>query len=112
MLWLNKNRKILKKKCLNIEEKKKEFMEAYAQIFQEVGVATDTEIAWRLLNWEHSGEVMMLLNSSTDWNSVDELLHNQGHTFLLVRTILFFNTTNLSRVYVVFIICLNLLFVR
>ncbi len=63
-----------------IEEKKKEFITAYAQIFQEVGIADDTEIACRLLNWEHSGDVMMLLNTDTDWNSVDELLHLQGHT--------------------------------
>ena len=63
-----------------IEEKQKEFMTTYTQIFQEVGVADDTEIAWRLLNWEHSGDVMMLLNANTDWNSVDELLHLQGHS--------------------------------
>ena len=63
-----------------IEEKQREFMTTYTQIFQEVGVAEDTEIAWRLLNWEHSGDVMMLLNADTDWNSVDELLHLQGHT--------------------------------
>lgn len=63
-----------------IEEKQKEFMTTYTQIFQEVGVVDDTEIALRLLNWEHSGDVMMLLNADTDWNSVDELLHLQGHT--------------------------------
>ena len=63
-----------------IKEKQKEFMERYAQIFQEVGVVDDTEIAYRLLNWEHSGYVMMLLNADTDWNLVDELLHSQGHT--------------------------------
>lgn len=63
-----------------IEEKKKEFMATYTQIFQEVGMSDDTVIAWRLLNWEHSGDVMMLLNADTDWNSVDELLHKQGHT--------------------------------
>lgn len=63
-----------------IDEKKKEFIITYTQIFQEVGIEDDTELAWRLLNWEHSGEVMMLLNANTDWNSVDELLHIQGHT--------------------------------
>lgn len=63
-----------------IEEKQKEFISKYTQIFQEVGVVDDTEIAWRLLNWEHSGDVMMLLNADTDWNAVDELLHLQGHT--------------------------------
>lgn len=63
-----------------IGEKQKEFISKYTQIFQEVGVVDDTEIAWRLLNWEHSGDVMMLLNADTDWNAVDELLHLQGHT--------------------------------
>ena len=63
-----------------IEEKKKEFISKYTQIFQEVGVVDDTKIAWRLLNWEHSGDVMMLLNADTDWKAVDELLHLQGHT--------------------------------
>lgn len=63
-----------------IEEKQKEFISEYTQIFQEVGDVHDTEIAWRLLNWEQSGEVMMLLNADTDWNAVDELLHLQGHT--------------------------------
>ena len=57
-----------------IEEKKEEFMTTYTQIFQEVGIADDTEIAARLLNWEQSGDVMMLLNADTDWNSVDKLL--------------------------------------
>ena len=63
-----------------IEEKQEEFMTTYAQIFQEVGVEADTAIAWQLLNWEHSGDVMMLLNADTDWKSVDELLRLQGHT--------------------------------
>lgn len=63
-----------------IEEKQKEFISEYTQIFQEAGDVHDTEIAWRLLNWEQSGEVMMLLNADTDWNAVDELLHLQGHT--------------------------------
>ncbi len=63
-----------------IKEKQKEFISKYSQIFQEVGVVDDTKIAWRLLNWEHSGDIMMLLNANTDWNSVDELLHLQGHT--------------------------------
>jgi len=63
-----------------IGEKQKEFISKYTQIFQEVGVVDDTEIAWRLLNWEHSGDIMMLLNADTDWNAVDELLHLQGHT--------------------------------
>lgn len=63
-----------------IEEKKEEFMTTYTQIFQEVGIADDTEIAARLLNWEQSGDVMMLLNADTDWNSVDKLLHSQSHT--------------------------------
>ena len=63
-----------------IEEKKKEFIEKYTQVFQEVGVVDDTQIAFKLLNWEHSGDVMMLLNANTDWNAVDELLHLQGHT--------------------------------
>ena len=63
-----------------IEKKKKEFISKYTQIFQKVGVVDDTEIAWRLLNWEHSGEIMMLLNADTNWNAVDELLHLQGHS--------------------------------
>ena len=63
-----------------IGEKQKEFISKYTQIFQEVGVVDDTEIAWRLLNWEHSGDVMMLLNADTDWNAVNELLHLQGHS--------------------------------
>lgn len=62
-----------------IEEKKNEFMTTYAQIFQEVGDTDDDEIASRLLNWEHSGDVMMLLNEDTNWNFVDELLHLQVH---------------------------------
>lgn len=83
-----------------IEEKQREFMTTYTQIFQEVGVAEDTEIAWRLLNWEHSGDVMMLLNADTDWNSVDELLHLQGHTggsmSCLASKILYFSTYGLD----------------
>lgn len=63
-----------------IEEKQKKFISQYAQIFQEVGVDPDTEIAWRLLNWEQTGEVMMLLKSNTDWNAVDELLRLQSHS--------------------------------
>lgn len=63
-----------------LEEKQKEFISKYTQIFQEVGIVDDTEIARRLLNWEHSGDVMTLLNDDTDWNAVDELLHLQGHT--------------------------------
>ena len=63
-----------------IEERQKEFISKYTQVFQEVGVVDDTEIACRLLNWEHSGYIMMLLNANTDWNVVDELLHLQGHS--------------------------------
>ena len=63
-----------------IEEKQKEFISKYTQIFQGVGVVDDTEIAMRLLNWEHSGEIMMLLNADTNWNAVDALLHSQGHS--------------------------------
>ena len=70
-----------------IEEKKEEFMTTYTQIFQEVGIADDTEIAARLLNWEQSGDVMMLLNADTDWNSVDKLLHSQGHTEVTMNSL-------------------------
>lgn len=63
-----------------IKEKQKDFISKYAQVFQEVGIVDDTTIELLLLNWEHSGYVMMLLNANTDWNSVDKLLHSQGHT--------------------------------
>lgn len=63
-----------------IEEKQKEFISKYTRVFQEVNIVDDTEIAFKLLNWEHAGYVMMLLNDTTDWNSVDELLHLQGHS--------------------------------
>lgn len=62
------------------EEKQKEFMDNYAQVFQEVGTEPDTIIALKLLNWEHSGNIMMLLSDDTDWKVVDETLHNQGHS--------------------------------
>lgn len=62
------------------EEKQTEFITTYTEVFQEVGITNHTEIALRLLNWEHSGDVMMLLSADTDWNSVDELLHLQGHS--------------------------------
>lgn len=62
------------------EEKQKEFIAKYTEVFQEVGITNHTEIALRLLNWQHSGDVMMLLSADTDWNSVDELLHLQGHS--------------------------------
>ncbi len=62
-----------------IEEKKKEFISKYTQVFQEVGVVDDTEITCRLLNWEHAGNVMMLLKADTNWNTVYELLHLQGY---------------------------------
>jgi len=63
-----------------IEEMQEEFMAKYAQIFQEVGVADDTGIAWSLIIWTNAGDVMMLLNDATNWISVKELLHLQGHS--------------------------------
>lgn len=62
------------------KEEQKIFMIEYAHVFQEVGDEDDTVIASRLLNWEQSGYVMMLLNVNTDWSSVYELLHSQGHS--------------------------------
>ena len=83
-----------------IEEKQKEFISKYTQIFQEVGVVDDTEIAWRLLNWEHSGEIMMLLNTDTNWNAVYALLHLQGHSVetmsCLAAKVLYFSTYGLD----------------
>lgn len=83
-----------------VEEKQKEFITTYAHIFQEVGIADDTVIAWKLLNWEHSGYVMMLLSADTDWNSVDKLLHSQGHTgwtmSCLTSKILYFSPYGLN----------------
>lgn len=82
------------------EEKQKEFITTYAQIFQEVGSESDEFIAYRLLNWEHAGDVMMLLNSNTDWNSVDELLHSQGHSggtmSCLAQKVLYFSPYGLD----------------
>ena len=63
-----------------IKEKQKEFIAKYAQVFQGVGIVDDSDIAWSLQSWEHSGNVMMLLNANTDWNAVDDLLHLQGHS--------------------------------
>lgn len=63
-----------------ITDKKEEFMSEYSQIFQEVGNECDESIAYRLLNFEHSGDIMMLLNANTDWDLVDSTLEQQGHT--------------------------------
>lgn len=63
-----------------IEDKQKEFISKYTQVFQGVGIVDDSDIAWTLQSWEHSGNVMMLLNANTDWNAVDDLLHLQGHS--------------------------------
>ena len=63
-----------------MEEKREEFISKYAQIFQEVGIVNDAEIAFDLQNWEDAGYIMMLLSNTTDWNSVDKLLHLQGHS--------------------------------
>lgn len=82
------------------EEKRKEFISEYAQVLQEVGDVADTEIACRLLNWEHAGDVMMLLNADTDWNAVDELLHLQGHSggtmSCLISKVLYFSPYGLD----------------
>ena len=63
-----------------IEERREKFIESYAEWFQEVGTVDDKIIAWELLNWEHAGDIMMLLSDNTDWSLVDETLHLQGHT--------------------------------
>ena len=63
-----------------ITDKKEEFMSEYSQIFQEVGKERDESIAYRLLNFEHSGDIIMLLNANTNWDLVDSTLEQQGHT--------------------------------
>lgn len=63
-----------------ITDKKEEFMYEYSQIFQEVGNECDESIAYRLLNFERSGDIMMLLNANTNWDLVDNTLEKQGHT--------------------------------
>lgn len=62
------------------EEERERFMSEYSQVFQEVGTEPDEDIAWRLLNWEHSGDIMMLLSDNTDWDAVDNAIHIQGHS--------------------------------
>ena len=82
------------------KEKRNEFILEYAQVLQEVGNVDDTEIACRLLNWEHTGDVMMLLNADTDWNAVYKLLHLQGHSgwtmSCLVSKVLYFSPYGLD----------------
>lgn len=82
------------------EEERERFMSEYSQVFQEVGTEPDTYIAWRLLNWEHSGDIMMLLNENTDWNIVDKTLHLQGHSggtmSCLTNKILYFSPYGLD----------------
>lgn len=63
-----------------IPEKQEEFMRLYWKCFEDIGTQDDATIAYRLLNWEHSGDVMMLLNSNTNWYEVDKLIARQGHT--------------------------------
>jgi hypothetical protein len=64
------------------EENREEFMTEYSQIFQELKTENDSDAyaAFRLQSWEHSGDIMMLLNDNTDWDVVDNTLHLQGHT--------------------------------
>ena len=62
------------------EEKREQFFEEYSNIFQDVEIQDDTHIAWRLLNWEHTGKIMMLLSENTDWDAVDKEIHLQGHS--------------------------------
>ena len=61
-------------------DKREEFMNNYSQVFQDVGVESDELIAYILLNYEHSGNIMMLLNDSSDWELIHSVLEQQGHT--------------------------------
>lgn len=83
-----------------IEERQKEFIETYAGYFQNVRTVDDEAIAWILLNWEHVGDIMMLLSDNTDWNLVDETLHMQGHSGAtissLVSKVLYFSPYGLD----------------
>ena len=61
-------------------DKREEFMNKYSEVFQDVGIESDELIAYILLNYEHSGNIMMLLNENTNWDLIDETLEQQGHT--------------------------------
>lgn len=82
------------------EEERERFMSEYSQIFQKVGTEPDADIAWKLLNWEHSGDIMMLLSDNTDWNTVDNAIHLQGHSggtmSILTSKILYFSPYGLD----------------
>lgn len=83
-----------------IPEKQKEFMDMYWRCFEDVGIKDDTDVAYRLLNWEHTGQMMMLLNENTNWDEVDKLIEKQGHTGgtmgLLVHKVIRFSAYGLD----------------
>lgn len=83
-----------------IPEKQEEFMNKYSTVFQEVGIESDKLIAYILLNYEHSGDIMMLLNENTNWDMVDSTLEHQGHTGgtlnFLANKVLFFSPYGLD----------------
>ena len=53
---------------------REEFIMRYYRIFQKVNDLDDSEIAFKLQDWEHAGNIMMLLNDNTDWSSVNMYL--------------------------------------
>ena len=61
------------------EEKRKEFIVQYSQVFEKVCIESDKVVRSQLLNWEHAASIMMLLNSRTDWNKVTQTLSSQKH---------------------------------
>ena len=71
-----------KEKYLNYikEELKEDYMRQYRNVFDYVGVYSDAEVAYMLLNWEHTGDILMLLNENTNWKLVDKELYKQGHS--------------------------------
>lgn len=83
-----------------IPDKQEEFMNKYSENFQEVGIESDQLIAYVLLNFEHSGDIMMLLNKNTNWDLVDKTLEAQGHTGgtfnFLANKILYFSPYGLD----------------
>lgn len=62
------------------EEKQQEFMTKYSNVFQEVITQDDKTIKLILINWEHAGDIMMLLSNNTDWDLVDKTIYEQGHS--------------------------------
>ena len=91
LLWLTKNNKFYslvaeeymhdkEKYLLYVKEsKRKEFMNNYRDVLQMAGSVSDIVVYAKLMHWEHTGEILMLLTDNIDWDVIRESIYYQGH---------------------------------